>query len=189
MARQSKPTRLCPTFPPSWRSLFPTYTISVFQKLNCLGDYFTDKTLISSLQILSRITFSVGCSSIRNAFLSHLLITCSFSRQDYNSRIVGGSATPTVWNILPQFPRLAVRTVSFDYFFDGKFLEGLRSCLISAHSNRCSVFFQAAFQLFTRDEGEKTAEGMTEDRLIKQMKDRTGVEHEQLTIGVEHHRG
>jgi len=61
--------------------------------------------------------------------------------------------------------------------------------LISAHSNRCSVFSQAAFQLFTRDEDEKTAEDMTADRLIKLMKDRTGVEHEQLTIGVKHHRG
>ena len=50
-------------------------------------------------------------------------------------------------------------------------------------------FFQVAFQLFTRDEGEKTAEDMTADRLIKLMKDSTGVEHEQLTIGVENHRG
>ena len=46
----------------------------------------------------------------------HLLMTCSFSRQDYNSRIVGGSVTPTVWNILPQFPKLAVHTASFGYF-------------------------------------------------------------------------
>ena len=50
-------------------------------------------------------------------------------------------------------------------------------------------FFQAAFQLFTRDEGEKTAEDMTAVGLIKLMKDRTGVEHEQLTTWVEHQRG
>ena len=50
-------------------------------------------------------------------------------------------------------------------------------------------FFQAAFQLFTQDEVEKTSKDMTADHLIKLMKDRTCVEHEQLTIGVEHQRG
>ncbi len=87
--------------------------------------------------------------------------------------MVGGIATPTAWNTLPQMPWLATNGELGVVFFDLRFLQGFEILLDIGPLENMAGFFQPTVQLLSKQQGQKAAKHMSPDGLIPLVEDGT----------------
>ena len=91
--------------------------------------------------------------------------------------MVGGSATPTAWETLPQVPRhwlpLCAYGKSFAVLVKDCNLQGIEVLLDLSPGKGMAGFFQFAVKRLSQDQGKEAAKHMATDRLVPLVENRS----------------